>query len=422
MKSDRMAVVALIASVTVVISGCGGSESGDGDGTATELTLLASNLVQPGFERMIEDFEEAHPDIEIKATYVPSEQRAQLLLTQLSSGNASDLFVTTPGSVGPTSIGELQDKLLDLSGSSWLEPIPDQERVPITAGGKVLGYPAFLTAGVIVYNEDMFDENGWEVPTTADELLELCPKIEQAGKTPVVVPGGDSLAATPLLSSNHSHVFVRSPDWLELRDREEVKFSTSPEWRASLQALVDMKGGGCFSPDAAATTLPDGFKQMAEESAAMFATTAAQVGSILAVNSSVNLALFPFPGPTASDRQVATASGLTISINAETDHPDEAKTFLEFLGSPDQAALFAELTGGLSYARAASGDLPESWSLLGPLFDEGKFAPFWTVRPPNPNFFPYTNTAMQGLLTGQLSVDQVLTEFDRLWDDPKATP
>lgn len=54
---------------------------------------------------------------------------------------------------------------------------------------------------VMVYNKTLFEENGWEVPTTYDELKELCGKIQDAGITPwfclVQMDGQHQLAFFP---------------------------------------------------------------------------------------------------------------------------------------------------------------------------------------------------------------------------------
>ena len=53
-------------------------------------------------------------------------------------------------------------------------------------------FPASTTVTGIVYNKTMFDENGWTVPTTVEELTALCEKIvtDTNGKVkPFVYPG-----------------------------------------------------------------------------------------------------------------------------------------------------------------------------------------------------------------------------------------
>lgn len=57
--------------------------------------------------------------------------------------------------------------------------------------GKLYGLPRNTDIMVFYYNQKMFEDNGWEVPTTYDELLDLGNKINAAGIVPVAMDGGD---------------------------------------------------------------------------------------------------------------------------------------------------------------------------------------------------------------------------------------
>ena len=57
--------------------------------------------------------------------------------------------------------------------------------------GKLYGLSRNTDVMCFYYNQKMFDDNGWEVPKTYDELLELGDKINAAGMIPVSMDGGD---------------------------------------------------------------------------------------------------------------------------------------------------------------------------------------------------------------------------------------
>ena len=57
--------------------------------------------------------------------------------------------------------------------------------------GKLYGLPRNTDIMVFYYNQKMFDDNGWQVPTTYDELLSLGKDINDAGIVPVAMDGGD---------------------------------------------------------------------------------------------------------------------------------------------------------------------------------------------------------------------------------------
>lgn len=415
---NRVRTAAGTVLLLLSLGACGGGGGGDSD--AIDLKFIAVTSSQPAMEKTIAAFEEENPDVTVTATYVEATKRDQTFLTQLSSGNPPDLVIVGPGNVGPASPFQVGGKLLDLSSAPWVKDIPEDELAVNSYDEKVVTFPGPVTVSSVVYNKGMFDKFGWDIPTTTDELLALCGEISDDGKIPMAIPGAEVLAAATLLTANHAFVHHTVPDWNDRRNAGEVAFSDSPEFRNSLESLIEMKDAGCFSPGAAGTTLAAAYQQMGDESASMLTVSSALVGPIREVNPDVSLALFPFPGPTADSRQIATATSFNLAATAETKHPDEARAFIDYVAAHiDEIA--AE-TGGLTYDAITSGNVPEEYELLAPLFETGDFQPFWPLSAPNSSIYPYSGTAMQGLLTGQLSVDDVLAEFDRLWDDPNATP
>ncbi len=57
--------------------------------------------------------------------------------------------------------------------------------------GKLYGLPRNTDVIGVYYNENMFKENGWDVPKTYDELMTLCGKIKDQGIVPIAMDGAD---------------------------------------------------------------------------------------------------------------------------------------------------------------------------------------------------------------------------------------
>ena len=80
--------------------------------------------------------------------------------------------------------------LMDISDYDGLEMIKenylainkDLEFVPQEG---IYAVPYAANAAGILYNKDMFEENGWEIPTTWNEFISLCETIEESGKHPL---------------------------------------------------------------------------------------------------------------------------------------------------------------------------------------------------------------------------------------------
>lgn len=66
--------------------------------------------------------------------------------------------------------------------------------------GKLYGLPRNTDVAGFYYNAKMFEDNGWEVPTTYDELLDLAVKINEQGIVPLAMDGGDGWPMAVYLS------------------------------------------------------------------------------------------------------------------------------------------------------------------------------------------------------------------------------
>ncbi len=66
--------------------------------------------------------------------------------------------------------------------------------------GKLYGLPRNTDVAAFYYNEKMFKDNNWEVPSTYDELLKLAGTIKDAGVIPLAMDGGDGWPMAVYLS------------------------------------------------------------------------------------------------------------------------------------------------------------------------------------------------------------------------------
>ena len=79
----------------------------------------------------------------------------------------------------------------------------DSFPVPLTdfmKDGKLYGLPRNTDVAGFYYNQKMFEDNGWEVPTTYDELLTLAGEIKDKDIVPLAMDGGDGWPMAVYLS------------------------------------------------------------------------------------------------------------------------------------------------------------------------------------------------------------------------------
>jgi raffinose/stachyose/melibiose transport system substrate-binding protein len=389
------------------------------------LSALLVNTHQPAYEILIKNFNNVVKDINIgPVTYLPSGTIRTLLLTQIQAGNAPDLFFTNGGNAAPSAVWPLaaDGKLLDLSSGPWTKRVTSYVKPDVTYKGKFYALPIAAFLQGVAYNPTVMRSLNLKPPTTFAQLLQDCGKIAAAGKIPFAQGFAEQNGFSNWQATLSTLVYARQANWNDLRNAHKVSFQTSPTWRRALTMLVDMKNANCFSPGVAGTTVAQAYSQLAKGDAAMSVLATVQTGALQAVDPNFNPGWFPFPFDSAKDTRVVLNASGNLSVNAATKYPQQARTFINFLGRPKQAALFAKVTGGVSDYDAKKCVLPATLQEFVPLCKAGKLIAARTGSWPNRNLgLGYLNPSMQALITGQKSVDDILKGLDYLWDNPDAT-
>ena len=133
--------------------------------------------------------------------------------------------------------------------------------------------------------------------------------------------------------------------------------------------------------------------------------------------------MFMFPADKAQDTVADTSTAmLNAVVSARTQHPKEAKTFVEFIARPKQNSLYAKVQGVIAGADFKAGIFPAyagASDATIKLAKSGKiiFSPVtpWP-RPDKGMYIPNFITQLPGLFTGQKTPADILAFMDTLWD------
>lgn len=78
-------------------------------------------------------------------------------------------------------LAEHSDNLVDLTTESYLQNYSLSSLSNCAINGSVYVLPGPAHVYGIVYNQDMFQANGWKIPKNLDEFIQLCQTIESTG-------------------------------------------------------------------------------------------------------------------------------------------------------------------------------------------------------------------------------------------------
>lgn len=258
-----IAATALVASLALAATACGGSDSGDsaGGGPVTITWWDTSNATNeaPTYKALVKEFEAANKDIKVKYVNVPFDQAQNKFDTAAGSKGAPDVLRSE---VGWTPAFAKKGFFLPLDGT---EALADQAKFQPNLieqakyDGKTYGVPFVTDTLALVYNKELFEKAGIkEAPKTWDDLKKAAAKIKS--KTGVDGYWGSTQAyyaqsflygaGTDTVDAEGKKITVASPEakeaygtWLDLFDGKGLhKADTTADAYAHIQdAFVNGK-------------------------------------------------------------------------------------------------------------------------------------------------------------------------------------
>lgn len=291
-------------------------------------------------ETVVNPFNEQNESIFLDAVAQPNAWDATR--TAIAGGGGPDLV----GTPGPSFVYELAQagQLLPLDdfadSEGWGELfVPWALNLGIV-GDKLYSLPSEQETLVLYYNKTLFEQNGWEPPTTMNELMALSEQIQAAG----IIPFGHSNA--DWRPSNEWFVgeffnHVAGPQKVYEALTGKISWE-DPDFVAAVSMLNDMQQKGWFMGGLDNYyTVPETERRAAfgnGEAAMNIEGTwfMSNVGDFFgeAAGNTNDWDAVPVPSMTG-DAIFDIGIGNTYSINAKSEHPEAAAKFLTFLYQPD---------------------------------------------------------------------------------------
>ncbi len=287
-------------------------------------------------------FEAEYPEISVSFEPTnPPDYNASLRL-RLESGTGPDIFYARSYATGV----QLYEDGFMLALNDWDvldQTYADGAQGPWTSGdGSVFAMPFLAVSHGVYYNQDIFEELNLSIPTTWDEFISVAQTIKDAGYIPVANALADQWDITEVVFMNIAPNFIGGQEGREAYDNSERTFND--EYVVSLFEAIDS-----LQP-----FLPNGYEAIGyNDSKALFQLGDAAMmfdGSWTIKEHEDAIDAFKwgiFAPPSPTDEQYITFHPDNgIAINPATDHPQEAKLFLEWLaGDAGSKAVADQLPG-----------------------------------------------------------------------------
>jgi raffinose/stachyose/melibiose transport system substrate-binding protein len=236
-----------------------------------------------------------------------------------------------------------------------LKPFMDQFGV---CPGRTSAIPYSIMGAAVIYNKDIFEQNDLEVPTTWDELIEVCETLEAAGVTPFYATFADNWTVG---QGWYDYTVGGMLDTVTFFDElaaegPEVGPNSTVSFQKDQAEPVDkmLELSQYVNSDAASRTYGDGNTAMANGEAAMYLQGPWAFGEIAKAAPDLELGMFPLPVTDDPDDLKARINmDLAAWIPEASKHKDAARAFLAYLYQPEVIQAYNESQLGFSPTKDA---------------------------------------------------------------------
>ena len=368
-KTARSLLLLAAFSSTLLLQGCASGESSDGKVHITMIQYKPEAV--KAFEKIEERFNAAHDDIYLD---IESPNEAMTVLkTRLIREDYPDI-VGIGGDINYSNFldAELFADISDLDVVSDIKPAylqidKDLEFIPQEG---VYALPYAANAAGILYNKDMFDENGWEIPQTWSEFISLCDTIKSTGTNPLYLGYKDTW--TCLAPWNALAVGLAPSNVCSRVNSGDTTFKAEyAEVAEKIKVLLDYA-----EPNPYAYSYNDACTAFARGESAMYPIGSYAVPQILSVNPDMNIDSFTFPAnDNEEDNVLNSGIDLQFSVMKESKNKEAAYEVLRFLFEDETVRIYLDDQGGVP-CKEGDFELPEFLSGMEQYIEDNRMSDF----------------------------------------------
>ena len=320
-----LAAVLALGMCMTGLAGCGSEKRADGK-TEIEVVSYKPEAVK-AFEKIEKRFNETHDDIHL--TISSPNEAMTILKTRFIREDYPDI-IAIGGDINYSNFldADLFDDISDLDEvqtvkQAYLDMDKELEFIP-KDGTYALPYVA--NAAGILYNKDLFEENGWKVPTTWQEFTTLCDEIKQSGTLPLYLGFKDTW--TCLAPWNALAVGLTDSDTCNQVNMGNTTFSdTYGPVAEKMRALLDYAEKNPY-----AYGYNDACTAFARGESAMYPIGSYAIPQIQSVNPDMDIDSFVTPASNdPSENKLNSGVDLQFCVMNDCENKEAAYEVLDFL-------------------------------------------------------------------------------------------
>ncbi|MCH6232206.1 extracellular solute-binding protein [Microbacterium sp. CFH 31415] len=403
------AAAAILALAGTVLAACAGASSGP----AEVRFHLSKPEAIPYFRDLIKEYNASQDEV--------------VVVFDTSSNLQAGFLRGDPPDLGLLNYNMEMARFMERGALSDLSDMPEAERILpevqdlvdqyATYPGRTSVLPYSVMAASVIYNKRIFEEQDLEVPTTWDELIEVCETLKAAGITPIYGTFKDPWTVGQGWFDYAVGGRIDVADfYAQLNELgTEVGPDSPVSFEKTLAPPVEQMTElvkNYTNADAASRAYGDGNLAFAKEEAAMYLQGPWAFGEIDKTNPDLDLGTFPLPmTDDPDDLRVRVNIDLAAWIPEASDQKEGARDFLSYLFQKDVMDEYNAAFLGYGTTTDSAPVSDERIVGMKEYYDAAKF--YQGASKAIPLTIP-TDNYMQGIVTGA-DVESTLRTLDADW-------
>ena len=333
-RKSFVAVACAAAMIASMTSGLTVFAEETADFSGEELSILVSaGWMDNRYDATIERFEDTY-GVTVDLQTIPADQYSDLLQSKLATDSCADIFwiQSNPFAIEST-IVDPEKYCIDFTGASWEDLMPEARKTSCVYNDKLYGLQIWHNSPeyVMVYNKTLFEENGWEIPSTYAELKDLCAKFAEQGITPWFMPGADGWQHQLAFFQIGGVYEEATPGLYDALNTNQATFADNEKMLEVLNEFKELSDAGYFGEDWIGTDSTNLTNEFGDRNIAMAMANSSYIQQIkddTGTEDEFGMFLIPLGDNTWYPTNPA---GPTMFGYKGTEHEDLVKEFFNFV-------------------------------------------------------------------------------------------
>lgn len=330
-RTKTFLAITTVAAATASLAGCSAG------GPETVRFHLSKPEAIPYFRELIAEYNASQDDVEV--------------VLDTSSNLQAGFLRGNPPDIGMLNYNMEMARFMERGALSDLSDMPEADRILpgvqelvdqyATYPGRTSVLPYSVMAASVIYNTQIFEDNGLEVPETWDELIAVCETLQANGVTPFYATFKDPWTIGQGWFDYTVGGSVPVSDFFDELNAEgtDVGPDSSVSFQRDILPPVERMTeltDNYVNDDAESRGYGDGNLAFAQGKAAMYLQGPWAFGEIAKTSPDLELGTFPLPmTDDPADNKVRVNLDLAAWIPEASRHKEAAREFLSYLFQPE---------------------------------------------------------------------------------------